>query len=54
MRPSMQALVDSDELVMRQPAIRDTLDWARGRPDDHEWRAGLTPEREAAALALRP
>ena len=27
-----------------------TLEWARTRPDDHEWRAGLTPEREAELL----
>jgi 2'-hydroxyisoflavone reductase len=33
-----------------EDTIRATLEWARTRPDDHEWRAGLTPEREAAAL----
>jgi 2'-hydroxyisoflavone reductase len=31
--------------------VRDTLEWARGRPGDHEWKAGLTPEREAETLA---
>jgi 2'-hydroxyisoflavone reductase len=30
--------------------IRDTLAWANTRPADHEWRAGLPPERESAAL----
>jgi len=30
--------------------IRDTLAWANTRPADHEWRAGLTPERETEAL----
>jgi 2'-hydroxyisoflavone reductase len=34
--------------------IRDTLEWARSRPADHEWRAGLTAEREAAALKALP
>jgi 2'-hydroxyisoflavone reductase len=29
----------------------DTLAWARGRPADHEWRAGLAPEKEAELLA---
>ena len=31
--------------------VRDTLEWARSRPSDHEWKAGLTPEREAGVLA---
>ncbi|MCA9969098.1 MAG: hypothetical protein KC425_02730 [Anaerolineales bacterium] len=30
--------------------VRATLDWLATRPADHEWRAGLTPEREAALL----
>ena len=30
--------------------IRDTLDWHTTRPADHQWRAGLTPEREAELL----
>ncbi|MEN8148565.1 MAG: NAD-dependent epimerase/dehydratase family protein [Planctomycetota bacterium] len=34
--------------------IRDTLAWARSRPGDHEWRAGLSAEREAEALTLLP
>ncbi len=32
--------------------IRDTLAWANSRPPDHQWRAGLTPEREAELLHL--
>jgi len=31
--------------------IRDTLDWAKKRPADHVWRAGVTPAREAELLA---
>lgn len=31
--------------------IHDTLAWANGRAVDHEWRAGLTPQREADLLA---
>jgi 2'-hydroxyisoflavone reductase len=30
--------------------IRDTREWASTFPSDHEWRAGLTRERERAAL----
>jgi len=30
--------------------VADTLTWSRTRPTDHEWRAGLTPEREQTAL----
>ncbi len=30
---------------------RDTLAWAKTRPADHAWRAGITPEREAELLA---
>jgi 2'-hydroxyisoflavone reductase len=30
--------------------IYDTLTWAHSRPDDYEWRAGLSPEREAEVL----
>ena len=32
--------------------VRDTLAWAAARPADHEWRAGLTPERERELLQL--
>ena len=34
-----------------EETVRDTLEWARTRPADHEWRAGLTAEREAEVLA---
>ena len=34
-----------------EETVRDTLDWAKTRPMDHEWRAGLTAEREAEVLA---
>lgn len=32
--------------------VKDTLDWANGRPDDHTWRAGLSPQREKELLAV--
>jgi 2'-hydroxyisoflavone reductase len=31
--------------------VADTLAWATTRPEDHDWEAGLTPDREAAILA---
>jgi hypothetical protein len=31
--------------------VGDTLSWANGRPVDHEWRAGLSPEKEEETLA---
>ena len=34
-----------------EETVRDTLEWARTRPTGHEWKAGLTPEREAEVLA---
>ena len=33
-----------------EETIRDTLAWARTRPADHTWRAGMKPEREAELL----
>jgi 2'-hydroxyisoflavone reductase len=33
-----------------EETVRDTLAWANTRPADHEWRAGLTPERERELL----
>jgi 2'-hydroxyisoflavone reductase len=33
-----------------EETIRDTLEWAMARPADHEWRAGLTAEREVEVL----
>ena len=35
-----------------QKTVRRTLEWLATRPSDWEWRAGLTPEREAELLAL--
>jgi 2'-hydroxyisoflavone reductase len=32
--------------------IKDTMDWAKTRPADHEWRAGLKSEREQELLRL--
>ena len=34
-----------------EETVRDTLAWSQTRPADHEWRAGLTTEREAQLLA---
>ena len=34
-----------------EETIRDTLEWVKTRPPGHEWRAGLTAEREAEVLA---
>jgi 2'-hydroxyisoflavone reductase len=33
-----------------EETVRDTLEWASTRPADHEWRAGLTAERETQVL----
>jgi 2'-hydroxyisoflavone reductase len=35
-----------------EETVRDTLEWAKTRPADHEWRAGLKTEREQELLAL--
>ena len=35
-----------------EATIRDTLEWGKSRPSDHEWRAGLKPERERELLRL--
>jgi 2'-hydroxyisoflavone reductase len=35
-----------------EETVRDTLAWANTRPPDHEWRAGLKPEREQELLKL--
>lgn len=34
-----------------EQTVRATLDWAATRPADHQWRAGITREREAELLA---
>jgi 2'-hydroxyisoflavone reductase len=33
-----------------EETIHDTLAWAKTRPGDHTWRAGLTRAREAELL----
>ncbi|MFT5286629.1 MAG: 2'-hydroxyisoflavone reductase [Planctomycetota bacterium] len=33
-----------------EETVRDTLEWCQSRPTDHEWKAGLTSEREAEIL----
>ena len=42
----------ADGLTFRPLAdtVRDTLTWAQSRPAEHEWRAGLKPERERVVL----
>jgi 2'-hydroxyisoflavone reductase len=42
----------AEGLVIRPLAetIRDTLTWKATRPDDHEWRAGISRDREAELL----
>lgn len=35
-----------------EETVRDTLAWAKLRPADHEWRAGLKTEREQELLTL--
>ncbi len=42
----------TDGLTFRplSQTIQETLDWAKSRPADYEWRTGLTPEREQELL----
>lgn len=35
-----------------EETIRDTIAWAETRPADHQWRAGLNPDKETILLAL--
>lgn len=35
-----------------QDTVRDTIAWAKTRPAEYEWRAGLKPEREQELLKL--
>ena len=35
-----------------EQTVRDTLEWQATRPAGHEWRGGLTPEREAELLRI--
>jgi 2'-hydroxyisoflavone reductase len=34
-----------------EETVRDTLEWANTRPSEHQWRAGLTAEKEQELLA---
>ena len=34
-----------------EETVRDTIEWAKTRPADHSWRAGLTKEKEDEVLA---
>jgi 2'-hydroxyisoflavone reductase len=42
----------SEDLTYRplSDTVRDTLEWAKLRPSDHKWRAGLSADRESALL----
>ena len=35
-----------------EDTIRDTIQWAETRPEDHEWRAGLNPTKENILLSV--
>lgn len=35
-----------------EDTIRDTIQWAETRPEEHEWRAGLNPAKERILLTL--
>jgi 2'-hydroxyisoflavone reductase len=35
-----------------EDTIRDTIAWADTRPADHEWHAGLKPEKETILLTF--
>lgn len=39
-------------ITLLADTIRETLKWEFERPDGHEWKAGLTPERETELLGL--
>jgi 2'-hydroxyisoflavone reductase len=47
------AKATADGLTFRplSETVYDTLTWAHSRPGDNEWRAGLSPQREAEVLA---
>lgn len=46
-----KALADGLTFRSLEDTIQSTLDWVNSRPANHEWRAGLTREREAELLA---
>jgi 2'-hydroxyisoflavone reductase len=35
-----------------EDTVRDTIQWAETRPENHEWRAGLNPTKETILLSL--
>ena len=35
-----------------EDTVRDTIQWAGKRPEDHQWRAGLNPTKETILLTL--
>ncbi len=35
-----------------EDTVRDTMQWAEMRPEDHQWRAGLNPTKEEILLTL--
>ena len=35
-----------------EDTVRDTIQWAEMRPEDHDWRAGLNPTKEQILLSL--
>ena len=35
-----------------EDTVRDTIQWAETRPEDHEWRAGLNPTKENILLSV--
>jgi 2'-hydroxyisoflavone reductase len=35
-----------------EETVRDTMQWAEMRPEDHQWRAGLNPTKETILLTL--
>ena len=39
------------QILPLEQTVRDTLRWARGRPRNYRWQAGLRPEAEADVLA---
>ena len=52
--PIERALAEGLRLRPLGHTIRDTLAWARTRPADHAWKAGLSAEKEATLLAATP
>jgi nucleoside-diphosphate-sugar epimerase len=49
--PIQRALATGLAFRPLQQTIEDTLEWSASRAPDHEWKAGLPPEREKQLLA---